>query len=151
VILCAHLVLSPRRIDREMLSREKSHAEHFCSARYRWLISRVLFVAAIARFDVAVIPLGLTLPPILKQPTQGLGRATLNCPSTWPCSEWGFPCRSRYRLRGGLLLRLFTLSRQEVRSGGLISVALSSRFPSPGVARHPALWSPDFPPIALQR
>jgi len=31
-------------------------------------------------------------------------------------------------------------------SGGLFSVALSSRSPSPGVARHPALWSPDFPP-----
>src|SRR6185436_1272019 len=29
--------------------------------------------------------------------------------------------------------------------GGLFSVALSSRFPSPGVTRHPALWSPDFP------
>jgi hypothetical protein len=35
--------------------------------------------------------------------------------------------------------------RDESRSG-LFSVALSSRSPSPGVTRHPALWSPDFPP-----
>jgi len=33
-------------------------------------------------------------------------------------------------------------------AGGLFSVALSSRFPSPGVTRHPTLWSPDFPPAA---
>src|SRR6185437_13815513 len=32
------------------------------------------------------------------------------------------------------------------RRGGLFSVALSSRSPSPGVTRHPALWSSDFPP-----
>jgi len=32
------------------------------------------------------------------------------------------------------------------RARGLFSVALSSRFPSPGVTRHPALWSSDFPP-----
>lgn len=29
--------------------------------------------------------------------------------------------------------------------GGFFSVALSSRLPSPGVTRHFALWSPDFP------
>jgi len=28
-----------------------------------------------------------------------------------------------------------------------ISVALSLKSPSPGVTRHPALWSPDFPQI----
>src|SRR5512138_2192899 len=88
------------------------------------------------------------LPSTLKQPTQGLGRAALNRPSTWPCSRWGFPCRSRYRLRGGLLPHRFTLTRRGSRSGGLISVALSSRFSSPGIARHLALRSPDFPPVA---
>ncbi|MEN9581505.1 MAG: hypothetical protein RJA70_4514 [Pseudomonadota bacterium] len=33
--------------------------------------------------------------------------------------------------------------------GGLFSVALSSRSPSPGVTRHSALRSPDFPPALL--
>jgi len=32
--------------------------------------------------------------------------------------------------------------------GGLLSVALSSRSPSPGVTRRLALWSSDFPPVA---
>ncbi len=31
-------------------------------------------------------------------------------------------------------------------SGGLFSVALSLKLPSPGVTRRLALWSPDFPP-----
>ena len=31
--------------------------------------------------------------------------------------------------------------------GGLLSVALSSRSPSPGVTRRLALWSSDFPPV----
>lgn len=31
------------------------------------------------------------------------------------------------------------------KSGGSFSVALSLRSPSPGVTRHPALWSSDFP------
>jgi hypothetical protein len=30
--------------------------------------------------------------------------------------------------------------------GGLLSVALSLELPPPGVTRHPALWSSDFPP-----
>src|SRR6185369_15725584 len=35
--------------------------------------------------------------------------------------------------------------RRRIGSGGFaFSVALSSRSPSPGVTRHPALWSPDF-------
>jgi|GEM_PF-5728019 hypothetical protein len=32
--------------------------------------------------------------------------------------------------------------------GGLLSVALSLGSPPPDVIRHPALWSPDFPPPA---
>jgi CheY-like chemotaxis protein len=46
----------------------------------------------------------------LLRPTLGLGRATLQRPSTWPCSGWGLPCHNRCRLRGGLLPRLFTLA-----------------------------------------
>ena len=36
-----------------------------------------------------------------------------------------------------------------VLAGGLLSVALSLKSPSPGVTRHPALWSPDFPPVRV--
>ena len=35
---------------------------------------------------------------------------------------------------------------EQARSGGLFSVALSLKLPSPGVTRRLALWSPDFPP-----
>ncbi len=68
-----------------------------------------------------------------------------------PCSGWGLPCHPRYRGRGGLLPHRFTLTRRPLaeRPGGLFSVALSSRSPSPGVTRHPALWSSDFPPAGL--
>jgi hypothetical protein len=34
-----------------------------------------------------------------------------------------------------------------VAGGGVFSVALSSGSPPPGVTRHPALRSPDFPPV----
>ena len=100
----------------------------------------------------------------LEQPTRGLGRVTLHGrllrddaarPPMWPCSRWGLPCRLRYRRRGGLLPRRFTLACRSacchVEAGGLFSVALSFAFPRPGVTRHRALWSSDFPPVALLR
>ena len=34
--------------------------------------------------------------------------------------------------------------------GGLLSVALAVGLRRPGVTWHPALWSPDFPPINTQ-
>jgi len=34
------------------------------------------------------------------------------------------------------------------RPGGLLSVALSLGLPPLDVIQHPALWSPDFPPLA---
>jgi len=37
------------------------------------------------------------------------------------------------------------------RFGGLFSVALSSRSPSPGITRHPAHRSSDFPPAGRAR
>jgi hypothetical protein len=47
----------------------------------------------------------------LQQPTRsvlvGAGRPSL---PIWPCSRWGLPCRIRYRMRGGLLPRRFTLA-----------------------------------------
>ncbi len=53
-----------------------------------------------------------------------------------PCSRWGLPCRPRCRGRGALLPHPFTLTRRSRRAGGLLSVALSLRLPSPAVDRH---------------
>ncbi len=54
------------------------------------------------------------------------------------CSRWGLPCRRRYRKRGALLPHRFTLtsSLSPGPEGGLFSVALSLRSPSPAVSRH---------------
>jgi len=62
---------------------------------------------------------------------------------TWPCSDWGLPCRVRYRPRGGLLPHRFTLT--PVTWGGLFSVALSVALRRPGVTWQSALRSSDFP------
>src|SRR6478609_1799290 len=80
---------------------------------------------------------GTSVTERLVQPTQGLGPAALERPSTWPCSGWGLPCRNRYRLRGGLLPHLFTLTRVAGSdAGGLIfcgtflEVSLTGRYPA---------------------
>ena len=56
----------------------------------------------------------------------------------WSCSRWGLPCRYCCQQRGALLPHPFTLTDQRFKSptGGLLSVALSLRSPSPGVTRH---------------
>ena len=59
-----------------------------------------------------------------------------------PCSGWGLPGRPVARDAGALLPHHFTLTR---RSGRFVSVALSVGFRRPGVTRHPARRSPDFP------
>ena len=74
----------------------------------------------------------------LQQPTRGvLIEEDCLSPPIWPCSDWGLPCRRRYRRRGGLLLHLFTLAHRLSPEGGLFSVALSvartSRRARPGV------------------
>jgi hypothetical protein len=42
-----------------------------------------------------------------------------------------------------------TILRQSRVPGGLLSVALSCSSPRLEVIQHPALWSPDFPPIPI--
>jgi len=70
----------------------------------------------------------------------------------WSCSGRGLPCGASCKAPGGLLHRLFTLTRPLFRTAGrFVSVALSvaAVFPLPSCpiqARQPALWSPDFPP-----
>ena len=52
----------------------------------------------------------------------------------WSCSRWGLPCRPCCQVRGALLPHPFTLT--PACRGGLLSVALSLRSPSPAVSRH---------------
>src|SRR5260221_1994998 len=75
------------------------------------------------------------------------------------CSRWGLPCRLRCRKRGALLPHRFTLASTLAGRGGLFSVALSLRSPSPDVIRHrmsmePGLSSQDhlseLPQAAVQ-
>ena len=95
---------------------------------------------------------GTTVARRLVRPTRRLERAALKRLPMRPCSRWGLPCRPRCRGRGGLLPRLFTLAvRPRGGTAVCFSVALSSTFPPPGVTRHRALWSSDFPPVALPR
>jgi len=52
----------------------------------------------------------------LKRPTRSSndpGRVSL---LTWPCSDWGLPCRACYQARGGLLPHRFTLTPESGRS-----------------------------------
>ena len=56
---------------------------------------------------------------------------------------------SCYQLRGALLPHHFTLTHRRLKSdqGGIFSVALAVSSHPPGVTWHPALRSPDFPPL----
>jgi len=110
----------------------------------------------------------------------GVGRATLipvvvpggtkwECLSIWSCSEWGlpsFPCHHGnwcaltapfhpYQgITSGAVAARSSCGHRSHRAcgpGGLFSVALSLGSPPLDVIQHPALWSPDFPPLARWR
>ena len=74
----------------------------------------------------------------LEQPTRGLERAALHSasceeaarPPMWPCSRWGLPCRLRYRRRGGLLPRRFTLTCRTLLPKSSQAVSSLLHFPS---------------------
>ena len=94
------------------------------------------------------IPLGLPLPT---GSSNRPGRWRGNPPAVasnhpyWFCSRWGLPCHPCYQGRGALLPHPFTLTCR--KTGGLLSVALSLKSPSPAVNRHrvsvePGLSSP---------
>src|SRR5438132_2906555 len=59
------------------------------------------------------------------------------------CSEWGLPSRPVSRPLVGSYHHHFTFAG--VATGCVFSVALSFGLPRPGVTRHPALRSSDFP------
>src|SRR5438445_2804864 len=55
-------------------------------------------------------PAGMSVASHLKRPTRSStdpGRVSL---LTWPCSDWGLPCRACCQARGGLLPHRFTLT-----------------------------------------
>ena len=106
---------------------------------------------------------GTCLATRLTRPTRTTGRKNPRKSGRGPfpvvpirsCSRWGLPCRRCYQKRGALLPHRFTLTftsktqfpAAEKPEGGLFSVALSLRSPSPAVSRHrssvePGLSSP---------
>src|SRR5882672_303350 len=89
--------------------------------------------------------------------------------SIWSCSGWGLPSFQCHHWNWcaltapfhpyhgtacGLLSaawRQATSGHAARRPGGLFSVALSLGSPPLDVIQHPALWSPDFPPLAVRQ
>ncbi len=112
-------------------------ASHTQSARRP--VSRVLSALACG----TTIHLGRTSRCASRdQPGRQGGNAPAPCGATVPirsCSRWGLPCRPCCQERGALLPRRFALTRglsRDACAGGVISVALSLRSPSPAVNRH---------------
>ncbi len=90
-----------------------------------------------------------------------LGQQSLTGSSSLPGLVRAVPYEPLFGLAPGGVYRARTVTSRAVRSyrtlsplpdplaraiGGLLSVALVVGFP-PGVTWHPALWSPDFPPL----
>ena len=69
----------------------------------------------------------------------------------WPYSGWGLPCHGMLPPARCALTAPFHPYRSpemnQVDLGGVFSVALSIGSRRPGVTWHPALRSPDFPPL----
>src|SRR5215472_17528016 len=86
----------------------------------------------------------------LKRPTRRLERAALIAPAYAALLPMGFAVPPALPRARWALTPPFHPCRPACRStlagGGLFSVALSSALPPPGVTRHRALWSSDFPP-----
>src|SRR3972149_7241773 len=69
----------------------------------------------------------------------------------WPCSGWALPCHGMLPpARCALTAPFHPYRSPEMNQedlGGIFSVALSIGSRRPGVTWHPALRSPDFPPL----
>ena len=88
----------------------------------------------------------------LKRVPGNLGRATRTGRApAFPyssCSRWGLPTATSPLQPVSSYLTLSPLPRTTRKlAGGLFSAALALGLPPVGVTDHPALWSPDFPPV----
>src|SRR5512138_1990365 len=106
-------------------------------------ISRVLFPKPVTRLRAMAIHLGPPLPTASSSQPGSTGGTPLTLPYlalllvgfTWHPTSPPDPVSS-----------YLTLSPLPVRTGGLLSVALSLGSPPLDVIQHHTLWSPDFPP-----
>ena len=96
-----------------------------------------------------------TITHTLKRPTRIQYGPYLRIP-IWSCFWWGLPCHEllpamRCALTAPFHPYLQFLPKKKPHEGGLLSAALSVGSRRPGVTWHPALWSPDFPPLLQSR
>ena len=125
-----------------------------CFNKHEWLyedsfllsstISRVLYQT--------IIFLDCTLPhsssarfPWQNATNPEARRAAVSLPIR-SCFGWSLHSLVCYQPSGGLLPRHSTITCRKA-AGCFFSIALVLESPPPDVIRHPALWSPDFPPF----
>ena len=65
----------------------------------------------------------------------------------WSCFRWSLPCYELLLVVRCALTAPFHPYLCPKAIGGLLSAALVVGLRPPGVTWHPALWSPDFPPL----
>jgi hypothetical protein len=116
-----------------------------------WPISRVLCAKPCLRLGAAIISLGAALPtrssslPEARRIEQiRTARRTVQFASVWPCSRWGLPGRRHCCRRRWSFTPPFH-PRRAARGNLLLCGPLPAGHPAPGVARHRALRSADFP------
>jgi len=114
-------------------------------------VSRVLFRIAVTCCAATIIPLGPPLPTASSSLTR---ESRTGSPQTLPylaLLRMGFT--ELLTSPSALVSSYLTLSPlpafAEAQTGGLLSVALSLGSPPVPVKDHPALWSPDFPPVQV--
>jgi len=85
------------------------------------------------------------------RPTRRLERVTLKHLPIWPCSGQGLSADAIAHTAGGLLHHRFTVACADSRGALHRRSVLCDTFPRSPPLRFPqwpALWSPDFPPVA---
>lgn len=82
------------------------------------------------------------IAPPLKQSTRATGWRNPYAAPIRSCSRWGLPCHCCCQQRGAPLPHHFDLTMP--RHGGIISVALSLKSPSPDVIRHRSSLEPGL-------
>jgi hypothetical protein len=84
------------------------------------------------------------------QPTRGFKGTSSTLPKlastpAWPCSRWGLPGRVYYCTRRWSLTPPF---HPHTKNRAVLFCGPFRGLPRPGITRHRALWSADFPQIA---